>query len=167
MGVCQHCLLCIWVNIIKKQTQHMYSAFLLPAVQQVKQTADCFKQRYLWHTGAHSKQNKNVIFHFPNINIFTAVLLKIHAVCPSQWRHYKTSKYQLTVCLLTCHKIPEDINVYSILFHLIPHIIQSIQMYYNVNLDTTHSHWYVTDRCVLMSSITHSTLHYNCVLLGH
>jgi len=81
----------------------------------------------LAHTQTHSEHNKNVFVNFPNINIFTAVLLQIHSACPSQWRHYKPSQYQLTTCQLTCHKTPEEMNVHSLLFYLNPHINQSIQ----------------------------------------
>jgi hypothetical protein len=36
------------------------------------------------------------------------------------------------------------------------------KMHYNIHLDMTHPYWCVTQWCILMSSIAHSTLHYNC-----
>ena len=97
------------------------------------------------HTNTFTAQQECV--HFPNIHIFTAVLLQIHSACPSQWRHYKPSQYQLTTCRLTCHKITEGRNVHSLLFYVNPHINRSIQN------ALQYSSWYDTSPLVCHSQV--------------
>jgi hypothetical protein len=139
-------VVCLAVQYYKTDTTHIFN-FPFPNVQQIKHTAHFFKQRYWWHTETHSQQNKNVFIHFPSINNFTAVLLNIHTACPSQWRHCTPLKYQLTVCQLTCHKIPEGMNVHSLPFYLNPHINRSIQN------ALQNSSWYDTSPLLLPNGV--------------